>query len=100
MTNKKLIDGDDTMLALDLMLSALLVAPQSQLAHGRYVHNIWGKSASSSLFISRDTAYPPSLFWPRKPLLLIGHCSTDNLLNSENANLQLSNRKKTDITRS
>ena len=37
---KKLIDSDDTMLALGLVLLALLVAPQWRLAHGRYVHDL------------------------------------------------------------
>ena len=73
-TNKKLIDSDDTMLALRLVLWALRVALKRQHAlgdNGHYVDNLWAKSALCCLFISRDTGYPPSVFWRRKPLLLI-----------------------------
>ena len=70
-TNKKLTDSDDTMLALGFVLLALLVAPQCRLAHGRYVHDLWAKSATCRLFISRDTGYPPSVFWPQNPLWFV-----------------------------
>ena len=40
MTNKKLIGSDDAMLALGLVLSAVLGAPERRLALGRYVHDL------------------------------------------------------------